>query len=172
MKKNNTIVLILLLILTFSLNSATSYAYVLNGVTIPNPMAGKYYLSSTLAQNSTLFQNALLQWNDLNEIYIYADYTNPDISLYADYLVDNGTYGIASSRYNSGTWNTTIKFYNLFLNASTIVKEETVVHEVGHALGLGHCQAAKNTVSVMRETGFNYKAYPLSDDIQGISVLY
>ena len=46
------------------------------------------------------------------------------------------------------------------------------MHEVGHALGLSHTQASNNSISVMRETGFNGKAYPLSDDIAGISAIY
>ena len=52
------------------------------------------------------------------------------------------------------------------------MRYETIVHEVGHCLGLSHCQYIKNSISVMREYGFNNKAYPLSDDIQGISYIY
>ena len=55
---------------------------------------------------------------------------------------------------------------------SEAIKRETVVQEVGHALGLAHCQEEKNGVSVMRRLGFNGKAKPLSDDIAGIRELY
>ncbi|UAT33112.1 hypothetical protein K7T73_21820 (plasmid) [Bacillus badius] len=51
-------------------------------------------------------------------------------------------------------------------------KKETVVHEVGHELGLAHTQQEKNSISVMRAKGFNGKPYPLSDDKAGISAKY
>ena len=66
----------------------------------------------------------------------------------------------------------TITFHASFQNKSNAQKQETIVHEVGHALGLAHCQSAKNTISVMRASGFNNKAYPLSDDYQGIGYIY
>ncbi len=65
-----------------------------------------------------------------------------------------------------------IVLYKPFKSLSTTRKNETIVHEMGHAFGLGHCQSSKNSISVMRETGFNDKAYPLSDDIAGIKALY
>ena len=46
-------------------------------------------------------------------------------------------------------------------------KQETAVHEVGHILGLEHCQPQYNSESVMREFGFNDVACPLADDKRG-----
>ena len=66
----------------------------------------------------------------------------------------------------------TITLYKMFLDLNTVQKQETIVHEFGHAFGLDHCQFLKQSKSVMRATGFNKKAYPLSDDIAGIAALY
>ena len=65
-----------------------------------------------------------------------------------------------------------LTYYKTFKNASSIVQQETVVHEFGHALGLGHTQTSNESKSVMRALGFNKKAYPLSDDINGIKAKY
>ena len=81
--------------------------------------------------------------------------------------LDNGTY--ATTFLRSGA-NKDIIIYKSFKSLSTVRKNETIVHEAGHALGLGHSD--KTTTSVMRATGFNDKAYPLSDDIAGIKALY
>ena len=53
-----------------------------------------------------------------------------------------------------------------------IRKNETIVHEVGHALGLAHCASAYNSISVMRATGFNDVAAPLMYDGYSIAKLY
>ncbi len=65
-----------------------------------------------------------------------------------------------------------IVFYSLWQTATDVKKNETIVHEFGHAVGLAHTQAGNESISVMREYGFNEKAYPLSDDKAGITAIY
>lgn len=82
---------------------------------------------------------------------------------------DNGTYAV--TKYKSwGKFN--IVYYKAFIETNLAWQRETVVHEVGHALGLDHTQKSNDSISVMRELGFNNKAYPLSDDIKGIKAKY
>lgn len=85
------------------------------------------------------------------------------------------------SNKNTGTYATTyyttkqsarIICYKSFKNTSAANKRETVVHEVGHTLGLSHTQSKNNSVSVMRALNFNQKAYPLADDKKGINAKY
>lgn len=95
--------------------------------------------------------------------------SNQNIYFYGDLNVDNGTYATC---YHNSNDSHTITYYNAFTKATSVERNETIVHEVGHALGLAHCQAGDESISVMRATGFNYKAYPLSDDISGISAIY
>lgn len=83
--------------------------------------------------------------------------------------VSNGTYAI---NYREGATKSRIVLYKSFFNASSVYKNEVIVHEVGHSVGLDHCQKSKNTASVMRATGFNKKAYPLSDDKSGVKKIY
>lgn len=79
---------------------------------------------------------------------------------------DSGSYGTTSSK------GTKITFYAGMDDLSTTRKKETIVHEVGHTLGLDHTQESNNSKAVMRALGFNDKAYPLQDDKDGIDSLY
>lgn len=92
-----------------------------------------------------------------------------NIYFYGDLSVYTGSYATTNSTSNN---EKTITFYSSFVDATESQRNETIVHEVGHALGLAHCDAKDNSISVMRATGFNGVARPLSDDIDGIAYLY
>lgn len=84
--------------------------------------------------------------------------------------VDNGTYAVT---YRNSNNFKTIVTYKTFSQTTQARRNETIVHEVGHTLGLDHIPSIQNqSTSVMRATGFNNKAYPLTDDINGIKAIY
>ena len=90
-------------------------------------------------------------------------------SLVIGSVLEPGAYAVTT--HHNDNYHS-ITFYNLFANATEAEKHEVIAHEAGNALGLAHCQKSKNSISVMRDTGFNGKAYPLSDDISGIAAIY
>lgn len=88
-----------------------------------------------------------------------------------DYV--NSNYGDAYATHRNGSSTlSNITFYKSWKGLSKTKRRETAVHEVGHALGLGHTQTKNDRISVMRQFGFNNKDYPLSDDLKGINAIY
>lgn len=148
------------------------YAYVQNGYAYPRSMKSgiTVYINPGLENIYSNVEGSTRQWAGLSGINFSRmyDFYNPALSqCYVD--TDNGTYGVCY--YTSSTFKE-ISYHIAFKNASTKEKAETVVHEVGHALGLAHTQSGYNTYSVMRAVGFNGKPYPLSDDKTGIRAIY
>ena len=104
----------------------------------------------------------------------YAGIIPPYAKTWGTYCSEIGFSSNASQNvfFSASTDCHSITFYKSFETTTAARKNETIVHEMGHVLGLDHCQTSKNSISVMRKTGFNGKAYPLSDDISGISAIY
>lgn len=148
-------------------STEVSKAYVTNNKRIQSPTDGIYFYTDFGSDND-LVEGGILAWNVCPEI----EFTwkaplagGTDIAIeYVDFDY-NDSY---ATSYGSGN----IAIYKPWNDLSDTRKKETVVHEVGHELGLAHCESSKESESVMRATGFNDKAYPLSDDKEGISYLY
>ena len=164
MLKKNMIILICCIVI-FSI-SGNCFAYVVTGYELPDPLNAKYYISSTVAQCTGAVNTYAQKWDVCSEIELNFSSTDYDIYYYGNYNTDNGTYAVANLTTN------VVTFYYAFIMAPEAWRNEVIVHETGHCLGLAHCQPAYNSISVMREFDFNNKAYPLSDDIAGISYIY
>ena len=144
-------------------------AYEFNDYKLDNPDDIRFSVSTIAMQFYPLFVNGLDAWENYCSQIGVSNVSGNNIYFYSETSVDNETYAVCR-HYDDNTHRITV--YKSFMELSAVNRNETIVHEIGHALGLAHCETSKNNVSVMRETGFNGKAYPLSDDIQGINALY
>ena len=159
--------ILLLLVFIFSVILQPAYAYVTNGYHISTPSSVGIYCNNATYSN-TIYTYAK-KWNQCSELHLYESSTSVAKIHASVSSTSNGYYAIT---YNYGNDNHSIVFYALWQTSSDSIKNETVVHEFGHALGLAHTQSSNDNISVMRQYGFNNKAYPLLDDKNGISFIY
>ncbi len=151
------------------LSSFRSQAYVLTNYPVNNPSDVKVKIGSTVSNFYNTISTYTQVWeNYCAEIGVSIVSSGEDSYFFGDFSIYNDTYAIT----NHTTKNVTL--YGLFASSNTtnLERYEVIAHEMGHVLGLSHCQAAYNSISVMRATGFNGYPRPLADDIAGISALY
>lgn len=84
-------------------------------------------------------------------------------------MTSTGNYAVP---YIQSDGTSSICFFHSFVGFPAVEKHETIIYEVGHSLGLAHCQPSQENVSVMREKYFNHVETPLLDDWAGINALY
>ena len=150
-----------------------TYAYVFNGYVLSSPTNIRYIISTSVGGFTSGMSNYVEIWEGFcPEVSITQNNSwtgTENISIYGELNLNNGTYAACTHTNNN---RHSITIYQAYTQATAAVQHETIVHEVGHALGLAHCQPAQESNSVMRATGFNNKPYPLSDERSGITALY
>ena len=162
-------VFLIAIILTFCFSFRT-YAYEYNGWVFSNPLNITYSISSSAAPYINNISSYSTKWNNMPEINIsLSENGNGNIVFTGDFATNTGAYAITYHYSNTSHY---ICLYMDFSSLSEVRKNETIVHEVGHALGLAHCAVAYNNISVMRATGFNDIAAPLMYDGYSIANLY
>lgn len=149
----------------------TVHAYVFNGYPYSSVGNLSFYAASDSSYDFTSMMDTYTKkWNGIAGISWSKTSSPSSCDLHQSvYNSDNGTYGVCT--YVSKSYKK-IVYYKSFLGTTTTRKQETIVHEVGHSLGLSHTQSSNESNSVMRALGFNDKPYPLSDDKNGLNALY
>lgn len=156
--------------LTLCHSSIEVGAFQLNGWKLSKPTNVRCYVTSnTQGYISSIYSFASIWSSYCKEVKFVSVGAQGNITIDGNLGVDNGTYAVC--KHNSNDSHTITLYYG-YTTASSVEQHETIVHEVGHALGLAHCETVNNENSVMRALGFNNKPYPLSDDREGISHLY
>ena len=156
--------------LTLCYPSIEADAFQLNGWKLSEPTQVRCHVStSTQAYISGIYSFVSIWGAYCQEVKFVSVGSQGNISIEGNFGVHNGTYATCV---HNGNDSHTITLYQLYTTASSVEQHETIVHEVGHALGLAHCETVNNQNSVMRALGFNNKPYPLSDDREGITYLY
>ncbi|UOE58009.1 matrixin family metalloprotease [Cytobacillus oceanisediminis] len=140
---------------------------------VPYPKNIYYWVDGTFQNYSgkwTEVVESVNKWDALPEVEFT---TRASLPGGADVKVEFGNFynGDLYGKYFLGSKGNTI-IYKKWFELSATREREVIVHEVGHALGLGHTQTKNDPNAVMRQYGFNDKDYPLSDDKAGIAARY
>lgn len=163
---------VLLLIFSNVFGASEVKAYKLNGTKFNYPKNLYYYIDSSIPYPSNV-RVGVIAWNASSDVEFTLEVpTSPGIANVRMYYYN--TY----KSYYAITYHTTpqqpyINYHADWKALGQTQREETAVHEVGHCLGLAHCEEPyPSPTPVMRAAGFNNLQAPLTDDWNGIAAIY
>jgi hypothetical protein len=159
------------MILTIPAISAN--AYVLQGNKFRNPQILKYYIDSTVLNKS--YGGYAITGSKTWNYSPVVESAETSAKLYGNVIwrysgTDKGRT-VATTYYQVSSDQPTVNIYFWlgFNGLTPSNKNETAVHEYGHALGLDH---EDDVPAVMRTEGFNGTYLPYVDDYNGLDAIY
>lgn len=155
----------LLIVSAFAYSLDPSWVY-------DDPQSVSVYISSSVPYISDVTA-AYDNWNGCPEVYCYRSYNVNYQEAYIAYSAVNTGAVAETSIIGNSDWKQIIirPYFNLL--TSSVQREETIAHELGHCLGLNDIYDEDLMPdTLMRGEGFNNCAFPYDDDEAGIAALY
>ena len=176
MRKRIRIGMACFLAISFFNCNVLSYAYTKTGYKFDEPRKIKFFIASNASAYARMFRNTVPTWGSyVTQVSLKETVAERDgnIKLYYG-TTGRSVYGV-TVRIDRNHYKITFTEYFAKLSTNN-KKREVILHEVGHALGLDHTQKGNYGVSIMwnGEDGnhFHNVAYPLSDDVRGMTSIY
>lgn len=169
-KKKTIMVLCAILIMALPL-SVHAYSLDWNWIYY-DPQTVSVYITSTVP-NSTDVVSGYDNWDYLSEVDTYRSYDIDYTEAYITYSsVNNGSVADTVKISSNSDWKQ-ITIRPPFKSITSVQRQETIAHEMGHCWGLNDIYDEELMDStLMRGVGFNDYAYPYQDDEDGIAALY
>ena len=164
-------IMVLCVILTLALPLSV-YGYSLDWDWVyDDPLSVSVYITSTVP-NSTDVVSGYDNWDYLSEVDTYRSYDIDYTEAYITYSSVNTGAVADTSLIGSSDWKQ-ITIRPPFKSLTSIQRQETIAHEMGHAWGLNDIyDEGLMDETLMRGEGFNDNANPYQDDEDGIAALY
>lgn len=174
MRQKVTVISLVLVIIFSGLHPVDTSAYTKKGWRVSNPSFITYKWGASLKDGvlKNGWVNAASSWRTKTKENIRFYHDANSVSFLTRYTVaDKNLYGKMTTYYNTSTKRVT-KFQG-YLNDYSVkvasVAQSTSVHELGHALGLGH----SSKTSIMNTSRDRTKiTTPQTDDLNGIKNIY